>query len=326
MSAFEIISPDREDILIGSNIPAQYDSLLLKGAGAFIANCSFGDMLFMHYAGDGFDFWKSNYLINRSARVIGRADVPLLELSLMYENSFSIDWKGLGPSRLPYKRIEMYHAPYMDNTTFFKPGRFTTIDFHYHKSMLDLYASDFPILGRFMEKVHRGEPAKLFNQDQFSCPKMDAVVKEMMAYKFTDSLAPLYYDSYANILLVLLLERLSDFNPNRRVFTPSEIAIAQQARHILTTEVNELFTIKQLSERLLTNPYKLKTAFKYLFGTSIGKYKKSLLMDHAKFLIEHTTKTLDEIAFKLGYNSQQSFSTAFRNHFKVVPSHYRRRR
>ena len=326
MSAFEIFSPDREDIQIGTAIPPVYDSLLLKGADSFLANCSFGDMLFTHYAGDGFDIWKSNYLINRSTRVIGRANVPLLELSLMYENSFSIDWKGLGPSRLPYKQIEMYHAPYMDNTTFFQPGNFTTVDFHFHKSLLDLYVSDFPILGRFMEKVHKGEAARLFNRNQFSCGRIDAVIKEMMAYKFMDSLAPRYYDSYANILLVLLLERLSEFNPNRRIFTPAEVDIAQEARRILSNDITELVTIKQLSERLHTNPYKLKTAFKFLFGTSIGKYKKSILMDHAKMLLQTTNKSIDEIAFKLGYNSQQSFSTAFRNHFKVVPSHYRSRR
>ncbi len=326
MSAFEIISPDGEDILIGNEIPAGYQSLLLKGSNSFIADCSFGDLLFTHYPGDGFDIWKSSYLIERKAKVIGRANVPLLELSLMYENSFSINWKGIGAAKLPYKQIEMYHAPYMDNVTTFHPGNFTTVDFHYHRALLDLYVPDFPVLGRFMEKVHKGEGAKLFNRNQFSCPRIDIVVKELMTYNFKDSLAPVYYDSYAHILLVLLLERLSTFNPNSRFFTPSEIEVAHEAKRLLSTEITELFTIKQLSEKLHTNPYKLKTAFKHLFGTSIGRYKKSLLMDQAKFLLQNTTKSLDEIAFMLGYNSQQSFSTAFRNHFKVVPSHYRKRR
>ena len=327
MNEFEVISPDKEDITLSAEVPPQYKHLLLRGANAFMANCSFGDMLFNHFAGDGFDIWKSNYHIHRDAKVIGRANRPVLEFTVMYENSFSIDWKDVAKTKLPYKLIEMYYAPYVDNTTLFKGGnRFTTVDFHFHTSLLDMYTNEFTLLGKFMEKVYKGRATRIFDGKQFSSPAIDGVVKEMTNYKFKDSLAPRYYDSYANILLILLLERISDFNPLARNFNMTDKEKAHEAKRLLTTEFGESYTIKQLCQKLQTNPYKLKTTFKYLFGVTIGKYKKSVLMEHAKILLQTTEYSMDEIAFRLGYNSQQSFSTAFRNHFHSVPTHFRKKR
>lgn len=326
MNEFEVFSPDGEDILIEPIVPDHYQPLLLKGAESFMLQCSFGDMLFNHYAGDGFDIWKSNYLIHRSARVTGRADIPLLEFSIVYENSFSIDWKGIGKSVLPAKQMELYHAPYMDNTTSFPANKqFTTVDFHFHREFLEQYAGQFPLLAAFMEKVHNGEPAQLFNGKQFINPSIDRVIREMIQFKFKDELAPRYYDSYTHILLILLLERISGFNPLSLHFSASDIEKAHRARELLTTEFGKSYTIKELCQMLQTNPYKLKTCFRYLFGTSIGKYKKSVLMDQAKLMLQTTDYSIDEISFRLGYNSSQSFSTAFRNYFKSVPSHWRKK-
>ena len=326
MNEFEVVSPDREDILFQPSVPENYQPLLLKGADSFMLHSSFGDLLFNHYRGDGFDIWKSNYLIHRSARVTGRADIPLLEFSIMYENSFSIDWKGLGKSVLLSRQMELYHVPYMDNTTTFTGGKqFTTVDFHFHREILEQYAADFPLLATFMEKVHKGEPAQLFKGKQFISPSIDAVVREMLQYKFRDELAPAYYESYTHILLILLLERISGFNPHAQQYSASDIENAHRAKELLTTEFGKAYTIKELSHKLGTNPYKLKSCFRYLFGTSIGKYKKSILMDQAKLMLQTTDYSIDEISFRLGYNSSQSFSTAFRNYFKSVPSHWKKK-
>jgi AraC-like DNA-binding protein len=326
MKGFEIISPDREDIQLLPSVPVSYQSLQLKGADAFLVQCSFGDMLFNHFAGDGFDIWKSDYMIQRPATLIGRADVPLLEFSVMYENSLSIDWRGVRKAVLPARQIELYYAPYMDNQTNFTGDRkVTTVDFHFHRELLAQYADSFPLLARFMDKVYKGEPAQLFNGTQFSSPAIDRLIRDMLTFRFRDELAPRYYDSYTHILLITLLERISGFDPLARQFSATDVEKAHRARELLTTEFGKSYTIKELSKLLYTNPYKLKVCFKHLFGVSIGQYKKSILMDQAKILLQTTSYTIDEIAMRLGYNSSQSFSTAFRNYFKSVPSHWRRK-
>jgi AraC-like DNA-binding protein len=327
MNEFELFSPDGEDIEIVQAVPERFRTFCLPGFKPVLAQCSFGDMLFNKHEGDGFEIWKSDYLIGRPARVVGRSKRSVLEFTLMYEDSFSIDWKNLVAAALPYKQIEMYYAPSVENTVRF-PGerQFATIDFHFQEPLLDQYAGDFPLLEKFMDKVHNKKPARLFDGRQFSSPKIDALIKDMLSYRFVDALAPRYYDSYAHILLILLLERISGFNPADRKYSASDKEKAYEARTLLSTSLEKSYTIKQLCHVLHTNPYKLKTTFKHLFGVSIGKYKKSVLMEHARILLETTDYSMDEISFRLGYSSQQSFSTAFRNHFRNVPSHFRKRR
>lgn len=327
MNEFEILSPDREDIIITDHIPTKYKNLLLKGAHQFRADCSFGNMLFNHISGEGYDIWKSDYLIDRPARVIGRTNKQLLELSYIYGDSFSIDWREMGKAKLPFRQIELYHAPYMDNITYFKRSkRIGTVDIHFHKRILEKYVKDFKLLGKFMEKVENNKEAQLFDGLQFSSPRIDFIFKEMISYHFYDELAPRYYDSYVHILLIHLLERISSFHPLSRKFTPSDLDKAQAAKKLLTKEFKQFYSIDQLCEKLLTNPYKLKTAFRHMFGISIGKYKKSILMEHAKILLQTKKYSIDEVSLEVGYSSQQSFSTAFRTYFKVVPTHFKMRR
>jgi AraC-like DNA-binding protein len=329
MNEFELIARDGEDIEFVAEIPEAYKKYHLAGSTGFMAQCSFGDMLFWHHKGDGFDIWKSIYDINRNARVTGRTDSHILELTAMYEHSFDINWKNVVKGNLPFKQIELYFSPGIENEAFFTGGkRCGTIDIHFQPAMLEAYAKEFPLLDVFMDKVHNNKAARLFNALQFSCPRMDNVLREMIQYSYIDALAPRYFDSYVNILLILLLERISGFHPLARTFSPSDLEKANEARRILSTERitdnDKPYTIGLLCRRLGTNPYKLKTSFKHAFGMSIGKYKQTVFMDFAKQLIIEGNNSFDEIAMMLGYRSQQSFTTAFRNHFKQTPGYFRK--
>jgi AraC family carnitine catabolism transcriptional activator len=49
-------------------------------------------------------------------------------------------------------------------------------------------------------------------------------------------------------------------------------------------------------------------------------------MEHARQLLLETDNNLDKIAMLLGYNSQQSFTTAYKSHFGETPGRVRRGR
>jgi AraC-like DNA-binding protein len=326
MADFELVSPDREDIRIVRDIPANLKDFSMVSAETIVAECSFGDMLFSHVAGDGYDIWKSNYHIHRSARVIGRMNQPILELTSMYENSFSIDWTGVTAGKLPMKQMELYYAPYVDNTAQFQGGKqYMTFDIHFNPSMLATYAPDFPLLDQFLEKVEKKEPARLFGEHQFATEQMNGIMRDMIQYSYVDALAPRYFDSYVHILLILLLKQISGFVPRQRIFSATDIANAHEAKRLLTANYEASYTINQLCRILGTNPYSLKTTFKALFGTSIGKYKITAFMNYARQLLLDTEYSLDEIALLLGYSSQQSLHTPFKKHFGVPPGSVRRR-
>jgi AraC-like DNA-binding protein len=325
MASFELISPDGEDINFVSALPDTAPSLILAGSQPLFAQCSFGNMGFYHFQGDGYSIWQSFYDIHRSARVIGRSGDPFLEFTAMYENSFAIDWKGVTAGKLPVKQIELYYAPYVENRAEFRAGQYMTLDVHIQPSMLEPYAKEFPLLDQFMGSVYKAQPAKLFSSPQFASPRIDGVLREIMQYSYLDSLAPRYFDSYVHILLVLLLERISGLR-SAPVLSTAHVALALEAKRLLTVDYQASLTIAQLCRKLGSNPYLLKTVFKSVHGTSIGKYKKAAFMGYARQLLLDTGQSLEDISILLGYNSQQSFNTAFRNHFGYTPGRIRRGR
>lgn len=338
MNPFELVSPDGEDIELfspaptpssaaGTGVPPKSSLFLPAPSLVLQADCSFGKMHFSCYAGQGFSIWFSRYAIDRPAKVIGRTGQAILELSCIYEHPFQTDWRDVVRGRLPAKQIELFYAPYVENIASFDISRqYLTLDVHFEPSMLEPYATDFPLLGRFLEKVHRGEPAKLFDVPQVACPRINAVLTSILRYSFIDELAPRYYDAQVNILLILFLERIAGVANALPVLPRGGLTIAEEAKRLLTADYQASLTIPQLCRKLGTNPYTLKTVFKQVHGISIGKYKKAVFMEHARQLLLDTDKSLDEVAMLLGYNSQQSFTTAYRNHFGETPGRVRRGR
>ena len=63
----------------------------------------------------------------------------------------------------------------------------------------------------------------------------------------------------------------------------------------------------------------LMQGFKQLFGQTIFDYSQRLRMEHSKDLLETTDLTITEIAFELGYDYSNNFTTAFKRHFGMTP-------
>jgi AraC family transcriptional activator of pyochelin receptor len=328
-----LLSPDGEDINVsvfnpgGSLDPKNIFSSPLVGAQGIRAACSFGDMTFYQYEGEGFTIWKSFYDIRRKARVIGRTDQAVLEFTSMYEGSFATDWKDVTTGRLPLKQVQLYFAPYVDNTVLFEPSKqYLTLDVHLTPALLEPYAASFPVLDRFLGQVTKGAPAILFDSAPFTTLQMHGILQSIMAYQFAGPLAARYYDSHVHILLILLLEQLAGMAAPLRTYSPADIERAHEARRLLTTDFMTGYTINQLSRKLGTNPHALKTTFEYLFGTTIGKYGREASLDYARQLVLDTDHTLDEVAMLCSYTCQQNFTTAFKKQFGYTPGWVRTKR
>jgi len=328
---FELIPRKGASIEIVQEIPAHYTADRLPGSAGAMARADFANFLFWRYPGHGFEIYKNMYDAHRDGTVTGLIKKPVLELSCMYENSFEIDWKDIIKGRLPFGKIEMYYAPGAENDAHFKGGmRFTTLDIHFEESFLEPYAKDFPLMDAFLHKAKAGkDPARLFNAMQFLSPRMETIMREMMAYSVIDELAPKYYESYVHILLIHLLERLSGIHPLARKYSSSDMEYAIETKRILSMEKisddDKSFTISGLSRRLHTTPYKLKTGFEKCYGMKIGAFKKQVVMEHAQQLLLKSDEKLDLVAWKLGYATAKSFGNAFKKYFTYTPGDFRKR-
>ena len=78
-----------------------------------------------------------------------------------------------------------------------------------------------------------------------------------------------------------------------------------------------------LADRAGINEFKLKQGFRELFKTSPYQYRLHLCLKKAKQLLEETDDTIDQIAFKVGFETYNGFSTSFKKAFNVAPTKYR---
>jgi AraC-like DNA-binding protein len=73
------------------------------------------------------------------------------------------------------------------------------------------------------------------------------------------------------------------------------------------------------------NEFKLKLGFRELFQTSPYQYRRYLCLQKAQQLLEETDDTIDQIAAKVGFDTYNGFSTAFKKAFRIAPTQYRNR-
>lgn len=78
-----------------------------------------------------------------------------------------------------------------------------------------------------------------------------------------------------------------------------------------------------LKEKMHRSYYYISRVFSSVTGVSIEKYYMQLKIERAKEFITNKELSLKEIAWQLGYNSQQTFSTQFKKETGKTPGEYK---
>ena len=78
-----------------------------------------------------------------------------------------------------------------------------------------------------------------------------------------------------------------------------------------------------LSDKVGRSYYHISHVFSATAGTTIDRYFMLLKMEKAKELLSQEELSLSEIAWQLGYGSQQTFSTQFKKETGQTPGDYR---
>jgi len=103
---------------------------------------------------------------------------------------------------------------------------------------------------------------------------------------------------------------------------------AEQFINTLLAEIDQCglskVSVELLSTRLGISRWQMQRTFQALTGMDVGDYLRQYRLSHAaKELVESNRRLLD-IALDVGFESQESFSRAFKSHFKQTPREYRK--
>ncbi len=168
----------------------------------------------------------------------------------------------------------------------------------------------------------------LFNLTKPKKPgaKIHNYFKEIVDNDIGKEMKNVYLDSLGKILLSDLWQEniiLPLTGQKRIAYSAFEKKALLEAKKILSANYYSPPTIHELSKMVVLNEYKLKTAFRDMYGKSIYKYIRSLRMKNARHLLENMDLSISEIAGMVGYVNTSHFAAAFRNEYGLNPSDFR---
>jgi AraC-like DNA-binding protein len=104
-----------------------------------------------------------------------------------------------------------------------------------------------------------------------------------------------------------------------------DVPAIEMAKAIIEKDPASHIHIPMLADRAGINEFKLKQGFRELFRTSPYQYRLHLCLEKAKVLLEETDDTIDQIASKVGFDTYNGFSAAFKKAYSIAPTEYRNR-
>ena len=91
----------------------------------------------------------------------------------------------------------------------------------------------------------------------------------------------------------------------------------------IETHLDGKLDLEQVSEAVHYSKYHLHRMFTNAVGMTIHDYVQRRQLTEAAKLLIFSDKPIIEISFTCGYESQQSFSSAFKDMYKIPPAEYR---
>lgn len=154
-----------------------------------------------------------------------------------------------------------------------------------------------------------------------SCQKIDGIFSVL--YHLPEYIRFPYYKLKLQELLLFLAIQEEIIKENTTL-SPSKIALIKEIHDKLIMNLDQKYTIEELSRLYLINTSSLKSCFKAVYGMPIATYMKEYRIKQAMSLLLETKESIASIAAMVGYNSQSKFAKAFQEITHSLPSEFRK--
>jgi AraC family transcriptional regulator, transcriptional activator of the genes for pyochelin and ferripyochelin receptors len=173
-------------------------------------------------------------------------------------------------------------------------------------------------------KLEGHEPFKAIEGLPAVTPVMQQLICSIQNNTWQGSIRSLQLQSKVYELLALQLEQFKTLEAGTNGMSADDVEKLHFIKLYLQHHFLEELSLTGLCRVAMLNEFKLKKGFKQLFGTTVFAYVKTLQMDYASRLLKEERKTVEEVAYLLGYEHAQHFSTSFKKYFGNSPSQWGR--
>lgn len=126
------------------------------------------------------------------------------------------------------------------------------------------------------------------------------------------------------LMLFLSVYDLKEASVQKRTLSSGQVSLAKNVARYLTEHMEQRCTLNQMATMFHVSSSCIKSSFKAVYGVSFYAFLKAWKMESAAYMLEHTDKTVLEIAGEHGYDNAGKFASAFRSVKGMPPGEYRR--
>lgn len=162
------------------------------------------------------------------------------------------------------------------------------------------------------------------NALEFSNEQIDSVLS--ISYELMNIIAEhgsCISNGKANLLIANIFDILT--NPMLKLLPDISNAYIHSSQLIeyLKNNYSENINLDFLAKQFLTSKFSLCKQFKKETGESIINFLGRIRLNHSRDLLENSSITISDIAYKVGYDSPAYFSRAFKKSLGISPLEYR---
>lgn len=268
---------------------------------------------------------EGTYQMQDDVKIAGKGNGDLLEIQfnlsdigIYYRDSANKD--QIAPARsgnIVYLSGDDNKASIL----FEKNVTYQTFDLHLPLSFLDHYAGESRLMDNFLSLVHHNISTKLAADKIGISPALYNAIQDARNCNFEGLTKRIYLESKAYEIVALLYEHTS--NKKEIALSKQDQEAIHKAAALIRDNIEQPFTILELSRMVGINQTKLKSGFKTMFNNTVFGYLQDIRMHQAKRYLLDTKLPIQEIALLLGYQNTSNFSIAFKKTHGYSPGKLR---
>jgi AraC-like DNA-binding protein len=278
--------------------------------------------LLQEFGGRGFSVWYSRYWLKAPVRIFAQGGMPFLELRISRKNRISGSWENIYDPELPEHFFQLSFVPYVRSEAFFEvPTEYETFDIHFELEFLEKCGLQYLKLDRFINDILQNKPCEIFEGPK-ACPKeMIDAMEKILKNKYSATGRKYLLECQVGIILLSALEAGLKEKFPKLILRPADIEALHFVRDLIKASCPKYPGNDELvaKARPSMNAFKLTHGFKKLFGISPFEYSQIIRYEQAIEMLEKGIP-VNTVAYRLDYESANSFSKAFRIRFGYPPN------
>lgn len=182
------------------------------------------------------------------------------------------------------------------------------------------------------------EVMKLLNIDIMYIKELICDEKNFFIMRANESIEHIFSELYsirdnrkAGFLKIKVLELLlflSDLDRensdlDREYLNTECVEKIKRIHNFIIDDIKKHYTIDELSDKFGISPTLLKRNFNKVYGQSIYAYLKSYRLQKSQELLLRTDMNISQIAYQIGYENPNKYSSAFKSEYGITPSNFR---